>query len=240
MSRPSVYARSIPCTDFSGHGRELYDMEKLKSPVHGPCGVERFICPKIRAQSCQALRAHSLIWPWKQHWRKFLWAIGSTLRVTNRTSDGNREGFEVGFDWGIIELLYEMFGASSRQWEHGPRFHKKMLSYQYRKSHSGDKTVVRSSYLHNGISYTGKMTSLYWIRAMVYCTTHSLWIHDVLHLNLCHKCRCKYVVGKRYIIVMSRHRQPHWYSNLDLIAHSESRASALTNSAKGSDPLARS
>ena len=41
----------------------------------------------------------------------------------------------------------------------------RMSSYQYRKSHCGDKTVVRSSYLHNGISYTGKMTSLYWIRA---------------------------------------------------------------------------
>ena len=40
-----------------------------------------------------------------------------------------------------------------------------MSSYQYRKSHCGDKMVVRSSYLHNGISYTGKMSSLYWIRA---------------------------------------------------------------------------
>ena len=38
-----------------------------------------------------------------------------------------------------------------------------MSSYQYRKSHCGDQTVVRSSYPHNGISYTGKMTSLYWI-----------------------------------------------------------------------------
>ena len=38
----------------------------------------------------------------------------------------------------------------------------KMSSYQYRKSHCGDKTLVRSSYLHNGISYTGKMASLYW------------------------------------------------------------------------------
>ena len=36
-------------------------------------------------------------------------------------------------------------------------------SYQYRKSHCGDKTVVRSSYLRNGISYTGKMSSRYWI-----------------------------------------------------------------------------
>ena len=51
--------------------------------------------------------------------------------------------------------------------EAGPWFNIKMSSYQYRKSHCGDKTVVRSSYLHNGISYTGKTTSLYWIRAQV-------------------------------------------------------------------------
>ena len=48
--------------------------------------------------------------------------------------------------------------------EPGYRFNIKM-SYRYRKSHCGDRTVVRSSYLHNRISFTGKMTSLYWIRA---------------------------------------------------------------------------
>ena len=48
----------------------------------------------------------------------------------------------------------------------GPRFNIKMTSYQYRKSHCGNKTVVRSSYLHKGISYTGKMSSLYWIGAL--------------------------------------------------------------------------
>ena len=42
-----------------------------------------------------------------------------------------------------------------------------MSSYQYRKFHCGDKTVAGSSYLHNGISYTGKMSSLYWIRALL-------------------------------------------------------------------------
>ena len=51
--------------------------------------------------------------------------------------------------------------------ELGPWFNIKMSSYQYRKSHCRDKTVVRSSYLHNGISYTGKVTSLYWIGALV-------------------------------------------------------------------------
>ena len=49
----------------------------------------------------------------------------------------------------------------------GRRFNIKMSSYQYRKSHCGDKTVVRSSYLHNGISYSGKMASLYWISPLV-------------------------------------------------------------------------
>ena len=57
-------------------------------------------------------------------------------------------------------------------WKPRPYFNVKMSSYQYRKSHCGDRTVVRSSYLHNGISYTGKMTSLYWIKALGinYCT----------------------------------------------------------------------
>ena len=44
----------------------------------------------------------------------------------------------------------------------GSWFNIKMSSYHYRKSYYGDKTVVKSSYLHNGISYTGKMSSLYW------------------------------------------------------------------------------
>ena len=48
----------------------------------------------------------------------------------------------------------------------------KVPSYQYRKCHRGDKTVVRSSYLQNGISYTGKMTSLYWIRAQATKSQH--------------------------------------------------------------------
>ena len=49
----------------------------------------------------------------------------------------------------------------------GPWFNIKMSSDQYGKSHCWDKTVVRSFYLHNGISYPGKMSSLYWIWAQV-------------------------------------------------------------------------
>ena len=38
-------------------------------------------------------------------------------------------------------------------WKPGGSFNIKMTSYQYRKSNCGDKTLLRASYLHNGIFY---------------------------------------------------------------------------------------
>ena len=70
-----------------------------------------------------------------------------------------------------IITIYPAYSQYHSCWWPGPRFNMKMSSYQYRKSHCGDKTVVRSSYLHNGISYTVKMSSLYWIRALVIQST---------------------------------------------------------------------
>ena len=49
----------------------------------------------------------------------------------------------------------------------GPWFNIETPPCQYRKSHYGDKMILRPSYLHNGISHTGKMTSFYWITAQV-------------------------------------------------------------------------
>ena len=54
-----------------------------------------------------------------------------------------------------------------------------MSYYQCRKSHCGDKTILRPSYFHNGTSYTGKMISLYWIRALLpvhTCEQNFYWI----------------------------------------------------------------
>ena len=59
-----------------------------------------------------------------------------------------------------------MFYSQEKLHKYGLWFIKKMSSYQYRKSHCGDKTILRPSYLHNGISYTGKTTSLFWIGAL--------------------------------------------------------------------------
>ena len=60
----------------------------------------------------------------------------------------------------IYTLIYYFIFYTSGGW-----FNIKVSSYQYRKSHCGDKTILLPSYLHNGISYTGKIASLYWIRA---------------------------------------------------------------------------
>ena len=60
----------------------------------------------------------------------------------------------------ILNMVNYVFWAIS-----GPWFNDSMSSYQYRKSHCGDKTILRSSHLHNGISYSGKTTYLYWIGA---------------------------------------------------------------------------
>ena len=70
------------------------------------------------------------------------------------------------------------------QWRPGPWFNIKMSSYQYRKSYCGDKTVVRSSYLHNGISYTGKMSSLYWMGAQgSYISWRPFTFSEVAHID---------------------------------------------------------
>ena len=61
----------------------------------------------------------------------------------------------------------------------------KMPSYQYGKSHCGDKTVVRSSYLHKGIFYTGKMASLYWIRALISARNVTSLLTYLLHWLIC-------------------------------------------------------
>ena len=60
-------------------------------------------------------------------------------------------------------------------------FDIKMPSYQYRKSHCRDKPVIKPSYLHNGISYTGKTASLYWIEALVKTTQ---LLQSIQHLPL--------------------------------------------------------
>ena len=78
--------------------------------------------------------------------------------------------FELGPDGGDNEVDGEVLAETEEmpyecgaRWVPGPWFNIKMPFYQYRKSHCGDKTVVRSSYLHNGIFYAGKEASFYWI-----------------------------------------------------------------------------
>ena len=87
--------------------------------------------------------------------------------------------------------------------------HRALIQYKgvillYRKSHYGDKMVVRLSYLHNGISYTVKMTSLYWISPQC---GNLLW-----HICL-HKVYLKYIIHKISQIPKHSIRGPSQYKD---------------------------
>ena len=84
------------------------------------------------------------------------------------------ETFTKDIPYSPMRVRYRVFFVSSQS---GGRFNKKISSYQYRKSHCGDKMILRPSYLHNGISYTGKMTSLFWIGALIYILYLSLSLY---------------------------------------------------------------
>ena len=71
--------------------------------------------------------------------------------------------FRIGYVWWNMKVLENPVCCKAKR--PGPWFNIKMSSYQYRKSHCGDKTILQQSYLHSGISYTGKTVSLYWIGA---------------------------------------------------------------------------
>ena len=64
-------------------------------------------------------------------------------------------------------------------------FSVKMSSFRYRKSHYGDKTFLRPSYLYNGISYPGKIRSACctWISATHYCRRMQIVYLDIVHLG---------------------------------------------------------
>ena len=61
----------------------------------------------------------------------------------------------------LTSYIAGSFWVWARLMRSGGRFNIKVLPYQYRNSHCGDKTILRPSYLHNGISYTGKTAALY-------------------------------------------------------------------------------
>ena len=90
----------------------------------------------------------------------------------------------------------------------------KISFYQYRKSHGGDKMILRPSYLHNEISYTGKMASLYWIGGPAYFSHVCVYMVYVLRAPLsCNSLQGARTEGSHLV---SKHNKPvnpiiaHW------------------------------
>ena len=105
-----------------------------------------------------------------------------------------------------------------------------MPSYQYRKSHCGGKTVVRSSFLHNGNSYTGKMTSLYWISPWVlYNVAVSYkWILNQIHIPITKFYLKTIILGDRApCFVTTGGRQPAHTIKRRLLYHMQTYGSEI-------------
>ena len=92
-----------------------------------------------------------------------------------------------------------------RWWGPEDRFDEKTTSYQYIKSHCGDKTILRPSHLHNGISYTGKMTCFYWIGTLATI--------DVLPIFLC-LYTCIYRSFIQNTTTFTKYCRTQWISKL--------------------------
>ena len=108
-------------------------------------------CPKTGDISAR----HFLFHANSQPIRMYLFDEINALQVSKNTA------WLCSTNYTYLHVSSEDLGARSRA-----LIQYKKMSCQYRKSHCGDKTILRPSYLHNGISYTGK-TFLYWIRAQV-------------------------------------------------------------------------
>ena len=73
-------------------------------------------------------------------------------------------------------IIYQIAGDISHILSLGIHFNIKISSYQYRKPHCGDKMSLWLPPFHNGSSYTGKIASLYWMRAQ-----HTEYDKSLLH-----------------------------------------------------------
>ena len=69
----------------------------------------------------------------------------------------DKESFILNSQYHIVDGLYTQGARALIQYRD--------VVLPVKKCHFGDKPILRPSYLHNGISYTGKAASSYWIGA---------------------------------------------------------------------------
>ena len=77
--------------------------------------------------------------------------------------------------------------------------------HQYKKLKCGDKTILWPTYIHTGISFTGKNISLHWIRALFYvewCSTISSFLPTAM-----------FAVPTGFRSVLTWHVYKQWRSN---------------------------
>ena len=88
----------------------------------------------------------------------FFWYASEVNGWVNNHEAGDLRRYRAHYD---VTVMCEWRTIHQTQ-SAGSWFNIKIPSYPYRKYQCGDKTILRSSYLHNGNAYTGTMVFLYW------------------------------------------------------------------------------
>ena len=100
------------------------------------------------------------------------WINGDILSVGCFGPKNKQNTFEIVIcKMAVIEFRLQCV----KQWYPWVWFNIKMPSYQYRTSNWGTKTISWLPYVYKGISYTGKMRSLYWIWPLVNCWVYTAY-----------------------------------------------------------------
>ena len=139
-----------------------------------------------------AIMSHGLMWWYPSSW-SWTWAVTNLDAVLSHEGTmlhSSRRPLTISIRISLFKLvagkIQEHLQRNSRQWQQGRRMgvHSNIygswcsmnISYQYRKSHRGDKTFVRTSYLHNGIYYSDKTAPLYSINLLLFISNRIRFI----------------------------------------------------------------
>ena len=139
-----------------------------------------------------AIISHGLMWRYPSSW-SWTWAVTNLDAVLSHEGTmlhSSCRPLTISVMISLLQLvagkIQEYLQRDSRQWQQGRRMgvHSNIsgswcsinISYQYRKSHRGDKTFVRTSYLHNGLYYSDKTAPPYSINLLFFISNRIRFI----------------------------------------------------------------
>ena len=123
-----------------------------KLRVNGLCAVNSPVTGEFPAQMARYAENVS-VW-WRHHVGSVSLTVGHTVQSQAMIPHSRVLSAQ---EYNCVAVSHTADDTNARPW-----LNIMMPPYLCRKFHCGDKTIIKSSYLGNGISYTGKMAPQMW------------------------------------------------------------------------------